>query len=99
MQKIKKIFDRNTYSAGVTKVFKQSIIRYVNKLRYNNETVFSTNCIFKTIVNILFILYTSFSLLMYVRNKYLFLLINFYIHFHIDCRFDRYNRNSLVSLR
>lgn len=43
MQKIKQIFDRNIYSVGVfTKVFKQSIIRYVNKLQYNNETVFST---------------------------------------------------------
>lgn len=42
MQKIKQIFNRNIYSAGVTKVFKQSIIRYVNKLQYNNETVFST---------------------------------------------------------
>lgn len=63
MQKIKKIFDRNTYSAGVTKVFKQSIICYINKLQYNGETVFGTNCMFKTIVNILFILYASFFLL------------------------------------
>lgn len=69
----------------MTKVFEQWVIRYINKPRYLNETIFIINCTFVTTAT-----YQFLSRCKKICNKFVVIFIVYYYFFLICFKFYNY---------